>query len=91
MASPIPSPRAPASRSVVSIRSLVSRGLPRHASRISAPYGAERIPVASSTDAVSDTVAAAAARSPHNTSTGARALRASANSPSVPVSRAIRR
>ena len=47
------------------------------------------MPVASSTDAVSATVAAAAARSPQNTSTGVRALRASASSLSVPVSRAI--
>ena len=84
-----PSPRAPASRSVVSIRAVVSRGVPRHAERISAPYGAERIPVASSTDAVSETVVAATAKSPQNTSTGVRALRASASSLSVPVSRAI--
>src|SRR5688500_9364913 len=90
MASPIPSPRAPASRMVLWIRSLVSRGRPRHASRINAPYGAELIPVASSTDSVSATVEAAAETSPQNTSTGVRALRASDSSLSVPVSHPLR-
>ena len=89
MASPMPSPRAFASRSVVSIRSVVSLCLPCHAERINAPYGADRMPVASWTDSVSETVAAAAARSPQNTRIGVRALRASASSLSVPVSRAI--
>src|SRR3954447_5292213 len=65
--------------------SAVSLGLPRHAETINAPYGAEWIPVASSTDAVLETRAAAAARTPQNTSIGARALRASASSLSVPV------
>ena len=69
--------------------SLVSRGRPRHAPRINAPYGAELIPVASSTDSVSATAEAAAERSPQNTSTGVRALSASTSSPSVPSSRAI--
>ncbi len=89
MASPMPSPRASASRSVVSIRFVVSTCLPRQAERINAPYGADRMPVASSTDSVSETVAAAAASSPQNTRIGVRALRASASSLSVPVSRAI--
>ena len=38
----MPSPRASASRSDISIRFVVSRGLPRQAERINAPYGADR-------------------------------------------------
>ena len=47
------------------------------------------MPVTSSTEAVSETVPAAVARSPQNTRIGVYALRASASSASVPVSRAI--
>jgi hypothetical protein len=68
---------------------VVSACRPRHAERISAPYGAARMPVVSSTDSVSATVVPAAARSPQKIWIGARALMASASSLSVPVSRAI--
>ena len=78
-------PRGSSSRSGLASRS----ARPRHASRISAPYGAAPMPVASWTDSVSATVDAAADSSPQNTSTGVRALSASASSLSVPVSRAM--
>ena len=89
MATPTPSPRALASPIVTLISSLPSRAWPRHALRISAPYGASAIPAASCTDRDTSTSEAAAASSPQNTRMGVREPNASGSSPSAPVLRAI--
>ena len=90
MASPMPSPRAPASRSVVSIRSVVS---PRPASprredqrAVRARSGCPSPPGPTVSRKPSLRRRRGRRRTP---ASGARALRASASSLSVPVSRAI--